>query len=431
MKTVNFTLKSALTSILVLCINCSFLNASVLAPPDETVIDCGAEEWWFLELNEFTINLPDTASFLALLTKKALKAAEQGGYSCAGCDDPGYVGCELELELLFTDDIEYTADEEGNFSLTNGDLVANISCSLCSQPDEDEIAESEADSGTSTDAPSSDFHNLEQQTYCGETNFFHASIQGLMLEVETWEEVYAILRKILDDNHASFGFGCKLCPDGTKRCELTVLGFWQYSSINQLGWEYIVIEETDDGYKVPAQEIWVKYLCSDCDEEVDDSSDSDDTLGGSDDGTGGIDDTDEDGTSDGDETLETDDENGCECPWDADCDCISDLAPNQDSMQLSKISHDTMMNEALASVECFPNPISDEINIRSSSEIGSSQILLELYDLSGKLIFQELVTAEKLRATFQLDSSSLGNGIYLLTLTDGLTGKKSTTRLIK
>jgi len=60
----------------------------------------------------------------------------------------------------------------------------------------------------------------------------------------------------------------------------------------------------------------------------------------------------------------------------------------------------------LANVFIYPNPVKDKLAIRNNSE----SVVVEIYDLSGKLIKKSSVRAN---VTQQLDVSDLRNGMYI------------------
>ena len=60
-------------------------------------------------------------------------------------------------------------------------------------------------------------------------------------------------------------------------------------------------------------------------------------------------------------------------------------------------------------IEVYPNPAANELNVLHYSEAPTS--LLEVYDLSGKILLQEQI---KNNATQQIDFNRLENGIYLM-----------------
>lgn len=66
----------------------------------------------------------------------------------------------------------------------------------------------------------------------------------------------------------------------------------------------------------------------------------------------------------------------------------------------------------------FPNPASDHVNVRLSGSVALSRIYL--YDITGKLIYQEIISNENLgmTTTKRIDISTLHPGMYYIRLVD-------------
>ncbi|WP_298516349.1 T9SS type A sorting domain-containing protein [uncultured Kordia sp.] len=75
----------------------------------------------------------------------------------------------------------------------------------------------------------------------------------------------------------------------------------------------------------------------------------------------------------------------------------------------------------------YPNPTNGVLNLQSSAN-QSFDITIELYDVSGRRVYQEENT---LRSTVQINLSSLQSGMYLLNITDKESNSKITRRVIK
>lgn len=73
----------------------------------------------------------------------------------------------------------------------------------------------------------------------------------------------------------------------------------------------------------------------------------------------------------------------------------------------------------------YPNPVSDQLVITMAKNLGSD-LLLNVYDISGKVILSQLMQVD---SNDVLDVSSLSSGIYFLNISDGKNSK--TKKLIK
>lgn len=78
----------------------------------------------------------------------------------------------------------------------------------------------------------------------------------------------------------------------------------------------------------------------------------------------------------------------------------------------------TEENEDLVIV-LYPNPTSDKINVHYSSETGHP-VLMNIIDLTGKLVSQKKVKSEVGDNLFSFDLSTLVKGIYFLQIEDGM-----------
>jgi uncharacterized protein YajQ (UPF0234 family) len=74
-------------------------------------------------------------------------------------------------------------------------------------------------------------------------------------------------------------------------------------------------------------------------------------------------------------------------------------------------------------LEVFPNPASDFVNIRNSADI----LTIQMFDILGH---EELVKNNIGSNSFQLDITNLKSGNYFMKITDSK-GISSTKRLIK
>jgi hypothetical protein len=75
----------------------------------------------------------------------------------------------------------------------------------------------------------------------------------------------------------------------------------------------------------------------------------------------------------------------------------------------------------------YPNPTTSVLNLQSSAN-QSFEITIELYDISGRRVYQEENT---LHSTIRINVASLQSGVYLLNITDKESNSKITRRVIK
>ena len=66
----------------------------------------------------------------------------------------------------------------------------------------------------------------------------------------------------------------------------------------------------------------------------------------------------------------------------------------------------------------YPNPFNDQINIILNGS-SNSGVTVQLFDLRGKLVIEELYNTNKFTQSLSINSSLLRNGVYLLKIIDG------------
>ena len=72
---------------------------------------------------------------------------------------------------------------------------------------------------------------------------------------------------------------------------------------------------------------------------------------------------------------------------------------------------------SIGKIKVFPNPFHEEVYINLTASNADSQSKLTLYDLTGKVLFEKVVSIEKGDITFRIDSTiPLSSGIYFLSL---------------
>lgn len=75
-------------------------------------------------------------------------------------------------------------------------------------------------------------------------------------------------------------------------------------------------------------------------------------------------------------------------------------------------------NQNVSSLNIYPNPVSDFMNIEFFAKNNSS-VIFEIVDMSGKLVYQNVETASLGENIFKLDLQNLNSGIYALRMIDG------------
>ncbi|HXB10502.1 MAG TPA: T9SS type A sorting domain-containing protein, partial [Bacteroidia bacterium] len=76
----------------------------------------------------------------------------------------------------------------------------------------------------------------------------------------------------------------------------------------------------------------------------------------------------------------------------------------------------------------YPNPATSSIKIEASN-INGTAALLNIADITGRLVFQKNIDNGTNTINTTVDVSSLQTGIYLVTLKEG--SKQFTTKLVK
>lgn len=240
-----------------------------ITPEDESkVLDCGSSYVFIDSLPAMSSVQKSAADFLATLLPEGRQKLKEAGFACAQCDDPAATGCELNVQLIFIEEIaieEKKSDDRILFSMASQEIAFRVSCSLCqSKADDDGLADDDNTPGT---AAATDYHSVEQQTRCNETGYFEAYVQGTLYKNVSIDGAYTSLLEMIEKNHARFGIGCKLCPDGRRRCELVVKRIDKNTGRNTLMREEVDIDSTAEGVIIPAQSIIIVYECLDCPEE--------------------------------------------------------------------------------------------------------------------------------------------------------------------
>jgi Secretion system C-terminal sorting domain len=82
------------------------------------------------------------------------------------------------------------------------------------------------------------------------------------------------------------------------------------------------------------------------------------------------------------------------------------------------------IDENTIDLTCYPNPANNELNLRLNSK-EAEKLSVEVFDIAGQLILEETKFSTKGIQTWNLNTSSLPNGIYLLRL---LSAKKNYTQ---
>lgn len=86
-----------------------------------------------------------------------------------------------------------------------------------------------------------------------------------------------------------------------------------------------------------------------------------------------------------------------------------------------------IINKAGLLIEIFPNPAKTELAIYSKS---GANLNYEIYNLQGSVLIQGSLITKFRNNGFEIDVSSLQNGIYILKVFDVVTKTKITKKLI-
>jgi hypothetical protein len=69
------------------------------------------------------------------------------------------------------------------------------------------------------------------------------------------------------------------------------------------------------------------------------------------------------------------------------------------------------------SVYVYPNPLSGPIDLAIPKELIARALHISVYDLLGKLIYQEKITPSDLICRLKLDAEHLSTGMYIMNIT--------------
>jgi len=111
------------------------------------------------------------------------------------------------------------------------------------------------------------------------------------------------------------------------------------------------------------------------------------------------------------------------------------MAWNDDNVQIDQIliTNDATLIPAepviASQISVFPNPIVDTFTIQYTSPV-SQQAQVSMFDQSGTLIMQTVVTATAGLNNFVLGTTNIYNGTYILVFTPLTSGGASTTRIV-
>jgi PKD repeat protein len=83
-------------------------------------------------------------------------------------------------------------------------------------------------------------------------------------------------------------------------------------------------------------------------------------------------------------------------------------------------------NTATSSVSVFPNPSNGLLNLNIMS-INNGVVLTNIYDVTGKLVYNQTLSVSQGSQVISLDLEYLQNGLYFLTI-DENEGSKSTVK---
>ena len=89
-----------------------------------------------------------------------------------------------------------------------------------------------------------------------------------------------------------------------------------------------------------------------------------------------------------------------------------------DNSLSESVTRSARINCNVSTVSVFPNPASNNLNVRISS-VEKKQFAIKLSDLAGRTILKTRTTVDKGSETVQLPVQSVSNGIYQVTVTNG------------
>lgn len=99
------------------------------------------------------------------------------------------------------------------------------------------------------------------------------------------------------------------------------------------------------------------------------------------------------------------------------------------NVMLTEMVSDIFQVEQLpVSLDIYPNPVQDQLNLSIQSDISGS-FDLNIYDLKGQLLQQEVISLSATTQQQNIQVNDLPKGNYLLQLTDGV--KMATKKMIK
>ncbi len=110
---------------------------------------------------------------------------------------------------------------------------------------------------------------------------------------------------------------------------------------------------------------------------------------------------------------------------------IGDLNWFPDSRKEYGVGVDDIPNDLFRDIDCYPNPVTDIANI-TFDLLQSSKISMKLLDINGNLV-KKLVEGVYTKGIhdIELDVSKLNTGVYLYTITNGLSSKSKKLIIIK
>jgi hypothetical protein len=229
---------------------------------------CGNSYTYFASLEKISSTQADKAAFVKTIQAKGKVLVEKAGFKCPECDDPSAAGCDLSVQVSDEKGLSITEKNENGkivFTLEEQVIEYRVSCSLCETDKKKETVDAQGKPIPATTSPAmSDHHSVEQQTKCNEENMIFAILQGMKVTTGTVDEAFDAVMEMIAKNSARFGFGCKLCPDGTRRCEVEVKRLDADLREKALLPKPLVMDSTKEGIIIPAQIIRIFYACLDC-----------------------------------------------------------------------------------------------------------------------------------------------------------------------
>ena len=97
---------------------------------------------------------------------------------------------------------------------------------------------------------------------------------------------------------------------------------------------------------------------------------------------------------------------------------VAENSCGTDTAFLDLASVDVQENDVDVDVKVYPNPASDDVFIELTGR-GSSEMLIQITDLSGRVVFRTTRVLETGRNTYNIQAAGLDSGVYTISLVKG------------